>query len=192
MILNQNKAAKSSQKSTYKLKKSIKLPSTSNSMQQSPTKFSGILWCFSTIFLHSICNLRGRQDSAFSHGSSPPTAPTLGSVSISAGAAPPLEDPSDTSWQQAMLQTPLLQKKKRIISGRFWFWWEPLFVAVFCFLNWKCKMEMVSIYRCMTITCPFQASEFQDKFYQFQSQWRNIGTSSRSDVYANAPESSWK
>ena len=62
LILNQkNKAAKSSQKSNYKLKKSIKPPSTSNSMQQSPTKFSGILWCFSTIFWHSICNLRGRQ-----------------------------------------------------------------------------------------------------------------------------------
>ena len=39
---------------------------------------------------------------------------------------------------------PLLPKKRGKTPGRFWFWWEPLFVAVFCFLNWKCKMEMVS------------------------------------------------
>ena len=170
LILNQkNKAAKSSQKSNYKLKKSIKLPSTSNSMQQSPTKFSGILWCFSTIFWHSICNLRGRQWVAFSHGSFPPTAPTLGSVSISAGAAPPLEDPSDTSWQQAMLQTPPTQKKKvenpwkiLILVGTF------VCCFFFGFLNWKCKMEMVST-GVWQITCNISKDQsFRINFTNFK------------------------
>jgi hypothetical protein len=33
-----------------------------------------------------------------------PTCPTLGSVSMSAGAAPPFDEPSDTSWPRDPLK----------------------------------------------------------------------------------------
>lgn len=136
LILNQkNKAAKSSQKSNYKLKKSIKLPSTSNSMQQSPTKFKWDFMMFLNHFLafylqpsgKTICSVFPIHIPTYSshtwlcfhfcRGSS-----TLGGSIGYVLAASHASDPP-------------YSKKKGKTPRRFWFWWEPLFVAFFCFFE---------------------------------------------------------